>query len=88
MSSRQTTLDVYGPGTFTDIEFTPLPTECSRLLAYMARITPGFTKDIAMLSSVKFHGGDLPIIPGPIKAQAMVSRLQKIDKISLTPNLR
>ena len=63
---------VWGPGTYTDAEFTPLPQDCSRLLEYFARITPGFTEDAALLSKVRFHGGDLPILPGPIKAQALV----------------
>jgi hypothetical protein len=63
---------IYGPGTFTDTEFTPVPHECERLLKHFAQITPGFTSDPAALSKVHFHGNDLPILPGPIKAQVLV----------------
>lgn len=63
---------IYGPGTFTDTIFTPVPQECERLLNHFAQITPGFNSDPAVLSKVRFHGGDLPILPGPIKAQVLV----------------
>ncbi|PHH67874.1 hypothetical protein CDD82_1039 [Ophiocordyceps australis] len=69
MAPHSTTKGVYGPGTFTDTVFTPLPTECRRLLKYFADATPGFTKDAKALD-VNFHGEDLPRIPGPLKAQA------------------
>jgi hypothetical protein len=69
---RNTIHDLYGPGTFTDAEFIPLTQDCRRLLKYFAEVTPGFTKDSAVLEAVDFHGRDLPILPGPIKAQALV----------------
>ena len=72
MSSHKTIKDVYGPGTFADAAYNPLPAECRRLLGYFAKTTPGFVKDAAVLDEVDFHGGDLPIIPGPLKAQALV----------------
>lgn len=72
MSIPETTKGAYGPGTFTDTSFTPLPKECRRILEYLAKGTPGFTTDPALLNDVEFHGRDLPIIPGPIKAQAFV----------------
>ncbi|KAM4063090.1 coA-transferase family III domain-containing protein [Hirsutella rhossiliensis] len=71
MAKHSTVKGTYGPGTFTDAAYTPLPAECRRLLKYFAESTPGFTTDDAALSSVEFHGGDLPIIPGPLKSQAM-----------------
>ncbi|GJN66056.1 hypothetical protein PLICBS_000072 [Purpureocillium lilacinum] len=71
MGSRKTLRDVYGPGTFVDLEYTPLVAECKRLLEYFARVSPGFTPDQAELDAVDFHGHELPIIPGPLKAQAM-----------------
>jgi hypothetical protein len=75
MSSHQTTEEIYGPGTFTDTKFIPLPEDCSRILKYFASVTPGFTTDDAVLSSVKFEGGDLPLLPGPIKSQAVTAVL-------------
>lgn len=75
MTSHPTKKDVYGAGTFTDLEFTPVPQECTRILHYLAEMTPGFTTDPAVLNSVNFHGADYPIIPGPLKSQAFVSKL-------------
>lgn len=69
MSSR----GVYGPGTFTDDKFTPVPLECKRILKLLVKATPGFTQDVAVLDSVSFVGGDYPIIPGPIKSQAVTA---------------
>lgn len=63
---------VYGPGSYTDTEFIPLPEDCRRILKYLAKITPGFTKHDEVLEDVHFHGSDMPIIPGPIKNQAFV----------------
>ncbi|WKT51520.1 CoA-transferase family III domain 1 superfamily [Fusarium oxysporum f. sp. vasinfectum] len=71
MSTRKVNEGVYGPGTFTDAEEASLPNECYRLLKYMAKITPGFVRNEADLDSVTFHGHDLPIVPGPLKSQAM-----------------
>ncbi|KAF5664488.1 alpha methylacyl racemase [Fusarium heterosporum] len=71
MTNRNVNEEVYGPGTFTDAEETTLPNECHRLLEHMANITPGFLRDGTDLEAVNFHGQDLPIIPGPLKSQAM-----------------
>ena len=65
----------YGPGSYVDTKFTPVPEECTRLLHYLAKITPGFTKDRAVLDAVRFEGGDYPCIPGPIKSQALTAVL-------------
>lgn len=73
MTLHETVSDVYGPGTFTDVKLTPVPQDSRRLLEYFAKQTPGFNSDPAFLDNVKFTGGDLPILPGPIKAQALVS---------------
>ncbi|KAH8427916.1 uncharacterized protein LDX57_005619 [Aspergillus melleus] len=65
----------YGPGTYVDTTFTPVPEECKRLLKVFAAKTPGFTQDPALLDGVKFEGDGLPCIPGPIKAQAVTAVL-------------
>ncbi|GFP57143.1 acetyl-coenzyme A transferase nodX [Trichoderma asperellum] len=66
---------VYGPGSFTDTSFVPVPLECKRLLKHLALNTPGFTNDVNVLDGVTFEGEDLPVIPGPIKSQAMTTVL-------------
>ncbi len=65
----------YGPGTWVDTSFTPLPQECERLLILMALASPGFTADTRLIEGVKFEGDDLPNIPGPLKAQAFTAVL-------------
>lgn len=72
MHKHKTTEGVYGPGTYTDIDFVPVSQDCRRLLEYLASITPGFTHDSKALEGVEFTGGDLPILPGPIKGQVLV----------------
>lgn len=67
--------DEYGPGTYVDKSFTPLPEECNRLLRLLAARTPEFTKDASLLNGVRFEGDDLPCIPGPIKSQALTATL-------------
>lgn len=66
---------VYGPGSYTDTSFVPVPLECKRLLKLLASKTPGFTKDERLLDTVIFEGDDLPAIPGPIKSEAMTAVL-------------
>lgn len=66
---------VYGPGTYTDTTFVPVHRECKRILKLLAHKTPGFTKDEKVLDAVTFEGNDLPIIPGPIKSEAMTAVL-------------
>ncbi|ENH74922.1 Dimethylaniline monooxygenase [N-oxide-forming] 5 [Fusarium oxysporum f. sp. cubense race 1] len=65
MASHETTRDTYGPGTFADMEYLSLVPECQRLLKYFSQVTPGFTQ--THLDHVKFHGQELPILPGPLK---------------------
>ncbi|KAG4256686.1 hypothetical protein FPRO03_03696 [Fusarium proliferatum] len=74
MSNHGTTRDTYGPGTFADAEYLPLVPECHRLLKYFSNVTPGFTQ--THLDHVKFHGQELPILPGPLKSQAMAAVFQ------------
>ena len=76
-----TTEGGYGPGSFVDKSFTPVPQECTRLLKWMASNTPGFTKDQQVLDAVKFEGGDLPIIPGPVKSVALTAVLHAMAGI-------
>lgn len=66
---------VYGPGTYTDTAFTPVPEECTRIFRELAARTPGFTKDERLLSGVKFSGHNLPLLAGPIKSQAVTAVL-------------
>ncbi|EME84337.1 uncharacterized protein MYCFIDRAFT_134113 [Pseudocercospora fijiensis CIRAD86] len=66
---HQTVPDVYGPGSYTDTSFTPVPEEASRILQYIAEKTPGFNASPDFLKQVKFSGQDLPLLPGPIKGQ-------------------
>ena len=72
LTINDTTQDGYGPGTFVDTAFHSVPDESRRLLRLLASQTPGFTRDEAALSAVKFTGDDLTIIPGPLKSQAIV----------------
>jgi hypothetical protein len=65
----------YGPGTFTDVSFVPVPIDCKRLLKVLAFKTPRFTEDEKILDTVSFVGDDLPVIPGPIKSAALTSVL-------------
>lgn len=74
MSNHGTARDTYGPGTFADAEYLPLVPECHRLLKYFSNVTPGFTQ--THLDHVKFHGQELPILPGPLKSQAMAAVFQ------------
>ena len=76
-----TTEGGYGPGTFVDTSFTPLPQECTRLLKWLASKTPGFTSDQRVLDAVKFEGDDLPIIPGPVKSIALTAALKAMAGI-------
>ena len=75
MTREPDTEESYGPGTYVDKSFLPVPEECKRLLRILAAKTPGFTRDEALLDGVKFEGDDLPCIPGPIKAQAVTAVL-------------
>lgn len=78
---HNTTKDTYGPGTYVDTKFRSVPDESRRILRLLASKTPGFTQDDALLSSVKFTGADLSIIPGPLKSQAVVSKPSEASPI-------
>lgn len=67
--------DIYGPGTFMDTDFTPVPQDAARIFEYIAKNTPGFSKDKELWDTVKFEGSSLPIIPGPIKAPPIAASL-------------
>lgn len=67
--AHDTVPDVYGPGSYTDTEFIPVPKDAERLLQFVAEQTPGFNASPDFLKQAKFTGQDLPLLPGPIKAQ-------------------
>lgn len=73
MAAHSTIKDVFGPGTFVDTKFIGVPSDARRLLKYLAGNTQGFTTDEGTLNDVEFSGDDLPIIPGPLKSQVLVS---------------
>lgn len=73
--------DVYGPGTFTDNSFTPVPEDTQRIFRLLARGTPGFTQDESVLSKVRFTGEDFPVIPGPIKAVSVAAALHAMTGV-------
>ncbi|KAK3689424.1 CoA-transferase family III domain-containing protein [Podospora appendiculata] len=67
--------DVYGPGTYTDRAFVPVPRDTTRIFRLLASQTPGFTQDEALLSKVRFVGEDYPVLPGPIKSVSVAAAL-------------
>lgn len=71
----------YGPGSWVDSAFTPLPQECKRLLTMLGRDTPGFTDDERLVEGVSFEGDDLPNLPGPLKSQALVAAMHAMAGI-------
>ncbi|PSR78925.1 CoA-transferase family III domain-containing protein [Coniella lustricola] len=73
--------DVYGPGTFTDAAFTPVPQDTERIFRLMASQTPGFTRDEAVLAKVRFAGEPFPVIPGPIKAVSVAAALHAMTGV-------
>ncbi|KAK0611739.1 CoA-transferase family III domain-containing protein [Immersiella caudata] len=75
MSQETRIPDVYGPGTFTDREFVPVPQDTERIFRLLASQTPGFTQDESLLSKVRFEGEDYPVLPGPIKAAPVAAAL-------------
>lgn len=75
MTPQDSIADVYGPGTYTDKTFVPVPEDTSRIFRLIASQTPGFTQDESVLSRVKFTGEDYPVIPGPIKATSVAAAL-------------
>ncbi|GFP58757.1 acetyl-coenzyme A transferase nodX [Trichoderma asperellum] len=81
MATQARVEGVYGPGSFTDTAFTPVPVESKRLLVELAKKTPGFTTDQSLIDGVKFVGDELPCIPGPIKSQAFTAALHGLAGI-------
>jgi hypothetical protein len=75
MVSQDRLTDVYGPGTYTDKTFVPVPKDTARIFRQIASQTPGFTRDESVLSRVKFEGEEYPVIPGPIKATSVAAAL-------------
>ncbi|KAL2879204.1 hypothetical protein SGCOL_005327 [Colletotrichum sp. CLE4] len=73
--------DVYGPGTFTDKTFTPVPEDTERIFRLIASQTPGFTQDERLLSRVTFTGEAYPVIPGPIKAVSVAAALHAMTGV-------
>ncbi|KAK4183545.1 succinate--hydroxymethylglutarate CoA-transferase [Podospora australis] len=67
--------DVYGPGTFTDHEFTQVPVEAARILRLLASQAPDFNTSEEHLSKVRFVGEDNLMVPGPIKAVPVAAAL-------------
>ncbi|KAJ4380446.1 hypothetical protein N0V86_003801 [Didymella sp. IMI 355093] len=75
MTSQDRVPDVYGPGTYTDKSFVPVPEDTARIFRQIVSQTPGFTQDESILSKVKFTGEEYPVIPGPIKATSVAAAL-------------
>lgn len=75
MASQDRIPDIYGPGTYTDKSFVPVPEDTARIFRQIASQTSGFTQDEAVLSKVKFTGEEYPVIPGPIKATSVAAAL-------------
>lgn len=73
--------DVYGPGTFTDKTFTPVPEDTHRIFRQLVSQTPGFTQDEKVLSRVRFTGEPFPVIPGPIKATSVAAALHAMTGV-------
>ncbi|KAF6821737.1 putative alpha methylacyl-CoA racemase [Colletotrichum plurivorum] len=73
--------DVYGPGTFADKTFTPVPEDTERIFRLIASQTPGFTQDERRLSKVRFTGESYPVIPGPIKATSVAAALHAMTGV-------
>ncbi|KAI5921813.1 CoA-transferase family III domain-containing protein [Camillea tinctor] len=75
MSQESRISGIYGPGTYTDRTFVPVPEDTERIFRLLASETPGFTNDEKRLSKVKFTGEEFPVIPGPIKAISVAAAL-------------
>lgn len=67
--------NIYGPGTFIDKNFIPIPIDAKRVFELLASQTPGFTKSPDVWSTVTFSGGSTPVIPGPIKSPVVAAVL-------------
>lgn len=67
--------DIWGPGTFVDKQFLPVPDDARRVFEILAKTTPGFSKDQHVWDSVYFEGSPEPMIPGPLKAPVVAAAL-------------
>jgi hypothetical protein len=67
--------EIYGPGTFVDKDFLAVPDDARRVFEILANATPNFTKNRDVWQSVKFHGHEEPMIPGPMKAPVIAAAL-------------
>jgi hypothetical protein len=65
--------DVYGLGTFVDVDVLPVPEDARRIFEILARKTPGFTQDRDIWETVKFEGHEESMIPGPLKSPVIAS---------------
>ncbi|KAF5020539.1 hypothetical protein F66182_7438 [Fusarium sp. NRRL 66182] len=81
MSQEPRIPDIYGPGTYTDQEFVPVPQDTERIFRLIASQTPGFTQDEKLLSKVKFEGEPFPVISGPIKAVSVAAALHAMSGV-------
>ncbi|KAK0725262.1 CoA-transferase family III domain-containing protein [Lasiosphaeris hirsuta] len=73
--------DAYGPGTYADRAFVPVPRDTERIFRLLASQTPGFTRDESLLSKTRFVGEDYPVLPGPIKAVSVSAALHAMAGI-------
>ncbi|PYH93432.1 CoA-transferase family III [Aspergillus ellipticus CBS 707.79] len=67
--------EVYGPGTFIDKQFLPVPEDARRVFEFLASSTPGFTQSKAAWDTVHFEGRPDPMVQGPIKAPVIAAAL-------------
>ncbi|KAK5662670.1 hypothetical protein OQA88_8586 [Cercophora sp. LCS_1] len=75
MSQETRIPGVYGPGTYAEQTFIPVPQDAERIFRLLASQTAKFTKDEALLSKVRFTGEEYPVLPGPIKAVPVAAAL-------------
>ncbi|KAK3614451.1 hypothetical protein LTR56_027246 [Elasticomyces elasticus] len=82
MTNHKTIEGVYGPGSYTDVTFIPVPQDCERVLKWVASTTPGFAKEPTLLKEVVFHGDDFPHIPGPLKPGVLSAVISAVAGIT------
>jgi len=76
MSHKPRIPDIYGPGTYTDNVFVPVPRDAQRIFRLLASQTPGFTQDGSLWAKIRFVGEGYPVLPGPMKAPVVAAALQ------------
>ncbi|CAL5869477.1 uncharacterized protein PFLUO_LOCUS3706 [Penicillium psychrofluorescens] len=67
--------ETYGPGTYVDKRFLPVPEDAHRIFKFLASKTPGFSRDPALWDTVRFEGRPDPMIPGPMKSPVVSAAL-------------